>query len=363
MYSKIHVPLGKASYDIIVGPGLLTELPAYLNKLQASTGYVIVTDSTVADLLGEDLLKMLTDAGFKTGLACFQAGEASKHMDTVVTLARDLVRLGADRQTCLIALGGGVVGDVTGFLASIYMRGIPFIQIPTTLLAQVDSSVGGKTGVDLPEGKNLLGTFNQPCMVLADIGVLGTLPASEIRNGIAEVVKYAAIRDLPLFHLLEQKAQDILALEPDNLIEIVTRSCQNKADVVAADEKESGLRRILNFGHTVGHAIETASNYSIFHGEAISMGMCVAAELSVQKRLLTGDNANRLKGLLKSFGLPVIIPASIATPERLAMLTKSDKKARAGRVHFVLLKDLGETFITADVSDKELCMAIETNAR
>lgn len=359
MYSNIHVPLGTSSYDILIGAGILTDLPTYLGQIKAAPNYVIVTDSNMADLLGEDILKILMDAGLKAELVSFQAGEASKHMDTVVNLARQLVGLGAERQTCLIALGGGVVGDITGFLASIYMRGVPFVQIPTTLLAQVDSSVGGKTGVDLPEGKNLLGTFSQPRLVVADIGVLGTLPASEIRNGLSEVVKYAAIRDVELFDFLEKNVNNVISLEPDACIEVVMRSCQNKADVVVADEKEAGLRRILNFGHTVGHAIETASNYSIFHGEAVSMGMCVAAELSVAKGLLVKDSAVRLKRLLASFGLPFSIPASIATPEKLIALTKSDKKAKAGKVHFVLLKGLGETFITADVSDDELYDAIK----
>ena len=357
IWNVVSVEVPGRSYDILIGPGILTEIAGDLMELDLSDHYVIVTDSNVEDLLGEDLLSILRSGGLRADLVSFAAGEDSKHMGTVVELARRMLGLGADRKTAVLALGGGVTGDVAGFLASIYMRGIPFVQLPTTLLAQVDSSVGGKTGVDLPEGKNLLGTFYQPRRVYADIGVLSTLPAAEIRNGLAEVVKYGMIRSPGLFRLLEERWWDVVNLEPEVTAEVVAQSCRIKAEVVAEDEREGGLRRILNFGHTIGHAVEAASDFQIPHGEAVAMGMVAASRLSVQKGLLQESVLRRLEDLLERFGLPTEIPGRLS-PARLMDLMAHDKKKSGGKVHFVLCKGMGETLITDEVTQVELERAI-----
>ncbi|MGQ9813009.1 MAG: 3-dehydroquinate synthase [Dissulfurimicrobium sp.] len=360
IWHKVCVPLDERAYEILIGPGLLTDIAALLNAYVPSGHYIIVTDTNVEEYLGHDLLNLLRQAGLKTDMISFEAGEASKHMGTVVDLARKMVALKVDRDAVIIALGGGVVGDVAGFLASIYMRGIAFVQAPTTLLAQVDSSVGGKTGVDLPEGKNLLGTFYQPRLVIADIATLATLNQQEIRNGLAEVVKYAVIKDPDLLDLLEARPSDALNLEPALIAHIVQTSCSIKAGVVCADECEGGLRRILNFGHTAGHAIEAASGYEIAHGEAVSIGMMVAARLSAAKGFMDDGMVNRLERLLKSLGLPVSVPSRFETDE-IIRLTGADKKSRGGRVSFVLSGGPGKTIITDDVSSDDLYGAIEAS--
>ncbi|MBW1966170.1 MAG: 3-dehydroquinate synthase [Deltaproteobacteria bacterium] len=336
-WHTVTVPLGADTYDILIGQGLLKVLGGDLDSVLPAPRYVIITDSNVESHIGMELVKLLRQAGIRVELLSFAAGENSKNMDTVVDLARRMVHLGADRQTAILALGGGVVGDVAGFLASIYMRGILLVQIPTTLLAQVDSSVGGKTGVDLPEGKNLLGTFYQPERVYADIGVLTTLPQAEIRNGLAEVVKYGMIP-----------------------AHIVFSSCSIKADVVSADEREGDLRRILNFGHTVGHAVEAAANYQIPHGEAVSMGMVVVSRISVAKGLMPEGDLDRLLRLLDRLNLPGKIPANLSRKELIDLL-RHDKKARSGRPHFVLSRGIGQILVTDDVSREELDAAIEAS--
>lgn len=358
VWEIVEVPLGSQSYEILIGPGLLTDIAKDIEAHVPAHRYILLTDSVVEDYLGYDLLAVLREAGLAVDLISFPAGEASKRMDTVVDLARRMVDLGADRQTVILALGGGVVGDVAGFLASMYMRGIRYTQLPTTLLAQVDSSVGGKTGVDLPEGKNLLGTFYQPKRVYADIGVLVTLPRSELRNGLAEVVKYGMIRSPELFSLLEERAEDVLNLAPEVLADVVAWSCAIKAEVVAADEREGGLRRILNFGHTVGHAVEAAADYQIPHGEAVAMGMVAVTKLSVAKGLLPPKDGVRLLSLLEKLGLSTTIPPYLPTGWLIDLL-QHDKKARAGRVHFVLCREIGETVITDEVGVEELARAIE----
>jgi 3-dehydroquinate synthase len=321
---------------------------------------MIITDSNVADYLGLDLVRLLRQSGARVELLSFTAGEESKNMGTILELASKMVDLGADRQTAVLALGGGVVGDMAGFLASIYMRGVPLVQIPTTLLAQVDSSVGGKTGIDLPEGKNLLGTFYQPVRVYADIGVLATLPRREIRNGLAEVVKYGMIQGREFFDFLEQEWMDIVNLEPDVTGRIVFNSCSIKAGVVSADEREGDLRRMLNFGHTVGHAVEAAAHYRIPHGEAVSMGMVVVSRISAAKGLMPRRDLERLCGLLDRLQLPCRIPAELRAEELMDLL-RHDKKARSGRPHFILSKGIGQILITDDVSREELAAAIEAS--
>jgi 3-dehydroquinate synthase len=358
VWRTVTVPLGANTYDILIGPGLLTELGEDLKSNVPAPRYIIIADSNVEDYLGTDLIRLLQQAGIRVELLSFAAGEGSKNMDTVMDLACRMIDMGADRQTAILALGGGVVGDVAGFLASIYMRGVPLVQIPSTLLAQVDSSVGGKTGVDLPKGKNLLGTFYQPKRVYADIGVLTTLPQAEIRNGLAEVVKYGMIRSPELFDFLEEKWQDVINLEPHATAHIVFNSCSIKADVVSADEREGDLRRILNFGHTVGHAVEAAAHYQIPHGEAVSMGMAVVSRISVAKGLMPEGDLERLRKLLDRLNLPKEIPANFSV-EELIHLLQHDKKAKSGRPCFVLSRGIGQILITNDVSNKELAAAIE----
>ncbi len=358
VWEKVTVPLGERSYDILIGPGLLLEVPSRLKEVYDGPGPFVITDSNVRDFIGEDFIRFLRDEGFKDAkILSFEAGERSKNIETVIKLARELVNIGADRTSLLLALGGGVVGDICGFLASIYMRGIPFIQLPTTLLAQVDSSVGGKTGVDIPEGKNLIGTFAQPRAVYADIGTLTSLSQAEIRNGISEIVKYGMIKDEGLFTLLEEKWWDVLNLEPHVTASVVKRSCEIKAEVVSKDEREGGYRRILNFGHTIGHAVEAASNYTIPHGEAVAMGMVAVGKISVGRSLLSKKAYQRLVELLNRFGLPVDIPKEIR-PEEVLLNIKKDKKVKRGKVNFVLSKGIGETVIVDDVTDEEVLRAI-----
>ena len=364
---KVTVPLGERSYDILIGPGVLGDAYIHLKSLDVEARHgipledrsiYIISDSNCHDLLAIDLEAMLSRQGLNVQCIPFTQGEQSKNLSTVEALCRKLVKKGADRTSLIIALGGGVTGDIAGFVASIYMRGVPLVQIPTTLLAQVDSSVGGKTGVDLPEGKNLVGTFYQPGLVLADIGVLATLPQDELKNGLAEVVKYGAIWDEEFFAFLEAHAGDCLGLEPDIIAQVVRRSCEIKAEVVSRDEQEGGLRRILNFGHTIGHAIEAASNFTISHGQAVAIGMVAAARLSHQKGYLDAHEATRLKRLLQDLGLPTELPRGMS-PQEITSLIKYDKKARRGRVHFVLLKHLGKTYITPDVGEEEVLRAMD----
>lgn len=357
VWETVSVPLAEKSYDILIGPGILSELGPMLEEFLPGGNFIMVTDSTVEDYLGLDLMNLLETAGVRVSMISFTAGEESKCMDTIVDLARNMVLAGADRSTVILALGGGVTGDMAGFLASIYMRGIPFIQIPTTLLAQVDSSVGGKTGVDLPEGKNLLGTFTQPLRVYADIGVLCTLPAPELRNGLAEVIKYGMIWSPELFSMLEEKWWDVVNLEPRTTAEIVKQSCEIKAHVVAGDEKEGGLRRILNFGHTIGHAVEASSDYRIPHGEAVAMGMSAVARISRNRDMISPEEVGRLDALLEKFRLPRTIPDFISD-DSIINLIQHDKKVKNGRVHFVLSNGIGETVITGDVNSEEIVRAI-----
>jgi 3-dehydroquinate synthase len=259
-----------------------------------------------------------------------------------------------DRQSFVIALGGGVVGDLAGFVAASYLRGIALVQIPTSLLAQVDSSVGGKTGVNLPQGKNLVGAFYQPKLVLADTGTLGTLPERELRSGFAELIKHGAIRDAEFFEWLEREYERVLALDPEAVAHVVRRCCEIKAEVVSTDERESGLRAILNFGHTLGHAMEALSEYvGLLHGEAISMGMCCGARLSVKRAGLSEAEATRLHDLIAASGLPTRLGTSFKLEELLAT-ARLDKKARNGRLRFVLLKQLGGAVVSDAVTDADI---------
>jgi 3-dehydroquinate synthase len=347
----IDVDLGKRSYPIMVASGLLSEIGQDLRQRAVAKRYVVISDDRVAALYGKTLIESLTGQGISCDLLIFPHGEASKNMTTVARLASSLAQLGVDRKDCLIALGGGVTGDITGFVAAIYMRGIPFVQAPTTLLAQVDSSVGGKTGVDIPEGKNLVGAFYQPRAVYIDSRVLTSLPPDELLNGLAEVIKYGVIHDRDFFDFLAANREQILQLHLPVIEEVIVRCCQIKAAVVAADEKEADLRRILNYGHTLGHAVEAASEFSIAHGMAVAMGMVAENQLAQAKSLLSPLEAERISQVIAGFGLPVSIPREL-DHNLMKSFLKTDKKAVAGKPFFVLPIRIGQVTITDDVAEE-----------
>ena len=340
-----------SSYEIRIGKGIIDRMILLIAKNHKAARYVIITDSHVNRLYGQALLTRFTEAGLKASLMEIPAGESSKNISTVMDIAGRLIACGADRGTLLVALGGGVVGDLTGFIASVYMRSIPFIQIPTTLVGQVDSAIGGKTAVDLPQGKNLLGTFYQPRAVFADLDFLDTLPENEFNNGLAEIIKYGIIEDEKMFKFLEENMAAVQSRDSAFLLKIIETCCRIKKSIVEIDEREQGLRRILNFGHTLGHALEAVSDYTLSHGEGVALGMIAAAKLSAKMHYLPEDELIRVEKVIASAGLPVKIPASFPAGEVLARL-KMDKKKKDDQVHFVLVKKIGMPFVSSSVSEK-----------
>ncbi len=354
----VDVGLGDRAYPILIEQGVLDQVGDTLKNNVVGKRYFIVADSQVAQLYGDQLLASLEKAAIPAQLITFPAGEENKNLATITELSSRLAQLGCDRKDALIALGGGVTGDITGFLAAIYMRGIPFVQIPTTLLAQVDSSVGGKTGVDIPEGKNLVGCFYQPRFVFIDTKVLTTLPKAELLNGIAEIIKYGVIYDRDFFNKLIENRQAMLDFDLDVLASIIQRCCEIKAEVVAADEKEADLRRILNFGHTIGHAVEAASDFSIAHGHGVAMGMAAVAKIAVEKGFFSREEAVALGKLIEEFGLPLDIPSSL-NRQTIKGYLSTDKKAVGGRPFFVLPVKIGKVIITDDVDESLIDKAIQ----
>jgi len=342
----LTVGLGDRSYPIHIGPGLLERGDLLLPHLPGRRAAVI-TNMTVGPLYLERLRGALESRGMAVVPVVLPDGEQYKIWETLNTIFDALLAARCDRATTLLALGGGVIGDLTGFAAASYMRGVPFIQIPTTLLAQVDSSVGGKTGINHPRGKNMIGAFWQPRAVIADTATLDTLPPRELSAGIAEVIKYGLIRDLPLFEWLEAKMELLLDRDPEALAHAIRRSCENKAAVVAADERETGERALLNLGHTFGHAIENGLGYgSWLHGEAVAAGTVLAAELSRRMGLVTPADVGRILRLYRRAALPVDAPD--LGPERYLELMGLDKKAQGGRLRLILLRRIGEAFISGD---------------
>ena len=336
---ELTVSLGERSYPIFIGEELLTAEQIF-SDLIGSSQVMIVTNTTVKPLYLEKL--NCTLERYKPEAVVIPDGEAYKTLDTMNSVITGLLNNKFNRDCCLIALGGGVVGDITGFAAACYQRGVRFIQIPTTLLAQVDSSVGGKTGVNHALGKNMIGAFYQPAGVITDIRVLDTLADRELSAGLAEVIKYGLIRDAEFFEWLEANITGLLNREADSLIHAVERSCRNKAEVVSMDERESGIRAILNLGHTFGHAIETKLNYKEWlHGEAVATGMLMAAELSCGMKWLDNETTLRIKSLLEKANLPVKLPASIKGRDLMDTMAV-DKKSRKGRMRLVLLKGIGD---------------------
>jgi 3-dehydroquinate synthase len=358
---KMKVSLDKRvanSYDICIGYDIVDRAGMIIAKNHPSAGYIIITDSNVSALYGKMLLDKFQGLGLKVGMIEFPAGEASKNISTVLDIVGRMLKDGADRNTVLIALGGGVVGDISGLIASLYMRSVRYIQMPTTLMAQVDSSIGGKTAVDLPEGKNLLGSFYQPRGVFVDLKFLETLSDAEFNNGLAEVIKYGIIEDGGFFRVLEENMERIRQRETDILAKVIENSCRIKKAVVEIDEKEAGLRRILNFGHTVGHAIEAASKYTMSHGESVACGMIAAVRVSEQLYELPAGDRMKIEKLIEAAGLVRRIPQTIATDDILSRV-KMDKKKTGGTVHFVLLKKIGMPFINGGVPEKTLRNVVE----
>lgn len=348
---ELRVGLGDRSYPIIIESGCLRNIGRDLLARKVGKRYGVIADDRVAGLFGDTLMESLKGAGIDAELMSFPQGEANKTLRTIELLAGSLVRSGFDRKDALIALGGGVTGDLTGFLASAFMRGIPFVQVPTTLLAQVDSSVGGKTGVDIPEGKNLVGAFYQPKAVYIDISVLRSLPKEELLGGLAEVIKYGVIRDARFFEFLSVNMAGILGLDEKLVSHMVFTCCRIKAEVVSEDEREGGVRRILNYGHTIGHAVEGASNYSLIHGLAVAIGMAAAARLAVLTGHLAAEQAEKIIDVLKAYGMPVEIPKDLDR-HTLKKYLQADKKVVGGKVHYVLPTAIGSTCITADVGEE-----------
>jgi 3-dehydroquinate synthase len=343
----LDVSLGERSYPIHVGPGVIARAGELVGALSARR-IVVVTNAAVAALWLAPLRASLAAAGLESDAILVPDGEAHKSWATLNDVLTRLLEMRAERSTLLVALGGGVVGDLAGFAAAIYQRGIPFVQVPTTLLAQVDSSVGGKTAVNHPLGKNMIGAFWQPRAVLIDTGCLATLPDRELHAGLAEVVKYGAIRDRDFFDWLERSMDALLARDGDALTHAIVESCRIKAAVVAADERETGERALLNFGHTFGHAIETAAGYGQWlHGEAVAAGMVLAARLSTRVCGLDESEAKRLTALLERARLPVAAPRWPV--ERWLELMAHDKKVEAGVIRFVLLETLGRAVVRRGV--------------
>ncbi len=352
------VGLAERSYPIHIGCGLLDNIELLLPHLPRKRA-VIVSNTTVAPLYLEQLSAGLTQHGIQVQSVILPDGEQYKNSESLNTIYDALLQSRSERSTPLIALGGGVIGDITGFAAATYLRGVPFIQIPTTLLAQVDSSVGGKTGINHPLGKNMIGAFYQPLVVLADTLTLNSLPDKELRAGIAEVIKYGLIRDLPFLEWLEANMEKLLARDREALQYAIARSCENKAQVVGADERESGERALLNLGHTFGHAIENGMGYGVWlHGEGVAAGTIMAADLSQRLGWLSAQDVQRVRALFERAGLPTVAPR--LGVEKYRQLMGLDKKVADGKIRFVLLKSLGCAVMTGDVPQALLEQTLET---
>jgi 3-dehydroquinate synthase len=353
----VHVDLADRSYDVLVEAGLLGRTGEILRQHGLAPKHIaVVSDSHVAPLHAETLADSLGEAGYTHSLHTVPAGESSKSMAQVESVCREMIRAGHDRASLVIALGGGVVGDLAGFVAAIFYRGVPFVQIPTTIVSQVDSSVGGKTGVNTPEGKNLLGAFHQPSLVLIDPDTLRSLPDREFREGFAEVIKHAAIRDSAML-------EELAVLDPQNRDvphDLIARNIAIKARIVEADEHETtGTRALLNFGHTIGHGIEASVPYGqLLHGEAISLGMRAALFLSERHAGLAPAASAQILAILARFGLPRVLPESISTDLVLGKLA-TDKKFSGGGIRFVVLENPGQAILTRSVTHNDLREAIE----
>lgn len=341
---RITVALGERSYDILIRPGLLAELGLRLRRLGLTGKVAVVTDPPVGRLYGGRVIRSLRGAGYEAKLVVIAGGERGKTLRAVTRILDELARARFERGSLVVALGGGVVGDIAGFAAAIYVRGIPFVQVPTTLVAQVDSSVGGKTGVNHEVGKNLIGAFHQPRAVLIDPGTLTTLPTREWVAGLAEVIKYGVIADEQFFAYLERQMAAIRKMEEGPVMRVIARSCEIKAAVVGEDERESGRRRILNYGHTIGHALESLGRYrTLIHGEAVAIGMVQEADVARHLGLCGEDVVARQRALVREAGLPDALPP--VTFEQLWTAMQHDKKVARGQIHCVLPERIGRVVV------------------
>lgn len=354
----LHVELGADRYPIHIGQGILSELGERLASHVTSKRAVIVSDAFVTTRYLPVVRESLINAGFDVGTVEVPGGEKSKSIAEFARVQDSLVAHQLDRGSTLIALGGGVIGDLTGFSAAVYMRGIAYVQIPTTLQAQVDASVGGKTAINHPKSKNLIGAFHQPKLVLIDVDTLKSLPQRDIRAGLIEVIKMGVIRDEPLFAMVEENLAAILNADAPMLIEMIARACANKADIVVQDEKESRLRMVLNYGHTFGHALEAVTDYKRYrHGEAVAIGMTCAARLAADLGMFAETDFHRQRALLKQANLPTAFPSDI-TPETLHHAMSLDKKTIGGTLRLILPTSIGEVVIRDDVGKPEILEAI-----
>ncbi len=356
MAESVRVVLGPRSYEVIIGPSLLGEMGKLLRELDLASTGILVTNPGDNRRFGQRLVRILEEAGFTVTSVEIPELEAEKGLDRLGGLYRQMAALRLERRSPVFALGGVVTGELAGFAAATYLRGLPLIQIPTSLIAQVDSSIGGKVGINLAEGKNLVGAFYQPRRVITDVETLSSLEEREFRAGLAEVVKAAAIRDREFFEYLEGNVEEVLSQDLRVLVRLVRRSCEIKASIVEADEWEADVRSLLNFGHTVGHALEAASGYrGPNHGEAVAVGMVVAATLSVQRGLCTAEDLMRLKALLQAFGLPIRLPADAA---EISRFVRYDKKIQSGQIRLVLLREIGDAGVASLESPEELERAL-----
>ncbi len=353
---KLKVNLDENSYNILFSDNF-DGLGEALGDIDAPKKLLIVTDTNVAPLYAEQVKSILDENGYDTAVHIFEAGEKNKNMNSILGICQACIDHKMDRKSMIIALGGGVVGDMAGFAAAIYMRGIRFVQVPTTLLSQSDSSVGGKTGVDFAESKNILGAFHQPKLVYINVSTLKTLPEEEFVSGMGEVVKHGVIYDSKFFEYLKDNYKKIKRLDEETLINMAKKNCSIKADVVMQDEKESGLRAILNFGHTIGHAAEGAFNFTMTHGACVGLGMCAASYIAFRRSMLSGNELHEIENVNKIYKLP--IRAKIENVDRLLELMQNDKKKADGKLKFVLPTEIGKVVIVDDVTAEEIDSAIE----
>jgi shikimate kinase / 3-dehydroquinate synthase len=352
MAESFRIALGPRSHEVIIGPGLLGEVGRLVKDLGLAHTGILLTNPDDNRLFGERVARSLADAGFSARCVELAEREDAKGLETLGSLYRQMAAQRLERRSPVFALGGVVTGEIAGFAAATYLRGLPLIQIPTSPIAQVDTSIGGKVAVNLPEGKNLVGAFYQPRQVITDVEALASLPIRDFRAGLAEVVKIAAIRDRELFEYLEKNVEEVLSQDLRALVRFVRRACEIKASIVEADEWETDVRSILNFGHTVGHAVEAATGYrGPNHGEAVAMGMVVAATIAVGRKICPADALDRLKNLLQAFGLPISLPVDAAEVLRFV---RYDKKIQDRQLRFVLLQGIGESVVTSLESPDEL---------
>lgn len=357
---RLHVQLGERSYPILIGSGVLSSASEHLRALQPSQ-VVLVTHPRLAEWYGEPLRHSLEQEGIPAYMLTVPPGERTKRWEVVGRLLRQMAQLALDRRCIVVALGGGVIGDLAGFVAACYLRGVRYVQIPTTLLAQVDSSVGGKTGVNLPEGKNLVGAFHQPALVLIDTDTLKTLSRRHFRAGLAEVLKYGIIADETLWQVVNAEAGNLRQGYSPRLAEIIYRCCEIKANIVSEDETEQGIRAILNFGHTVAHALEAVAGYRrLLHGEAVSIGMVSAALVGEVLGVTPVGIAEEIAGALRALGLPIALPHDVEFESLLNVMARN-KKARDGQVRFVLIERIGQARLPVAVKEKEVLYALSVH--